>query len=104
MKIVVSNVRSPRKYTELRGISLCDDRGIIWARIEVNGRGSISIRNLEGVSVNVSQSGGLGDWDLDNEFNRGWRDRYQCPKCQETDEVFDTRNYQVKCKSCGEVY
>lgn len=104
MKIVVRNVRSPRKYSELRSLSLCDDRGIIWVRVDFSERGTISIRHLEGVKVNTHQVGGLGDWDLDNEFRRSWRSRQECPKCQEKDEVLDERTHQVKCKACGEVY
>lgn len=104
IKIVTRNVRSPRKYSKFNSISLCDNRGIIWARIDIS-RGSVSVDHLEGVRVNVrGDRGGLGDWDLDREFNRGWRDRYQCPSCGEEDEKYDPQDYTVKCKACGEVY
>jgi len=103
MKIVISNVRSPRKYTQMRVLNLCDDRGIIWARVYVR-EGSISIDHLSGIGLSVRERGGLGDYDLDKEFHRGWGQRHECPKCQEGDEVYDPRDYKVKCKKCGEVY
>lgn len=104
MKIVTVNKRSPRKYSEFRSVSLCDDRGIIWARVHISGRGTVTLDHLEGVNVNIREYGGLGDWDLDNEFHRTWRGRQRCPKCAEEDEKFDNRTYSVKCKACGEVY
>lgn len=103
MKIVLSNVRRPRKYTEMRYLALCDDRGIIWAKVHVD-EGSVSIDHLSGVRLTVRERGGMGSWDLDREFHRGWGQRLECPKCHEGDEVYDPRDYQVKCKSCGEVY
>ena len=103
MKIVISNVRSPRKYSKMRTLNLCDNRGIIWARVHV-GEGSVSIDHLSGIRLNVGERGGLGNYDLDKEFGRGWGQRHECPQCQESDEVYDPRDYQVKCKNCGEVY
>ena len=103
MKIVISNVRTPRKYTKMRVLSLCDDRGIIWARVHVS-QGSVSIDHLSGIGLNVRERGGLGEYDLDKEFHRGWGQRHECPECREADEVYDPRDYNVKCKNCGEVY
>ena len=103
MKVALRNVRSPRKYTPMSSLSLCDDRGIVWGTIYVD-NGSVSIRILEGVKVHQRVSESLGYWNLDKESDRSWRFRSGCPKCKDSAVIYDPMTYGVKCRGCGEVY
>lgn len=103
MKVVIQNVRSPRKYTPMNDLYLCDKRGITWGIISVSD-GSISVRTLQGVKVHQTTSKALGYWNLDKESDRPWRHRSKCPDCEGTSVLYDPMNYMVKCQGCGRIF
>jgi hypothetical protein len=103
MKIVTVNERTPRRYSKFRTVSLCDDQGMVWGRISIR-QGSINVEALDGVHVNVQQTNGMGDWDLENEFNRSWRWGYECPQCQSRKKSYDRLRGCVTCQDCGAIW
>lgn len=114
MKAVLASKRSPRKWGKTGRWSLCDDHGVIYAQISVSRGGFIHIDRLEGVTINIHEMNGMGQYQLDGEPEKPFR----CPSCGDHPEKweegkmeprangygFEKGAGQVVCKSCGASY
>lgn len=109
MKIVVRNVRHPRRYSAFKSISLLDDAGMVWATISIRD-GGVSISHLDGVKITDHQLNAMGDYDLDKEFNRGPYSSW-CPECRRDrsggrspQHIYNPSTKKVTCSVCGHTW
>lgn len=109
MKIVTRNKRAPRRYSVFRSVSLLDEAGMVWANIYLRD-GGISISYLNGVEITTNERNGMGDYDLDHEFNRGYWSSW-CPECSRErsggpspQHIYDPKTDKVTCSVCGHTW
>jgi len=99
MKVVLRNVRYPRKWNKGTRLTLCDEDGVIWASINFTD-GILSVDHLKGVYIRTHKMNGMGQLQLDGEPEKP----FHCPHCDDYEEAWDPEKKQVVCKRCGRPY